>query len=154
MSQRTGTSISVHRLIKAPRQRVYDAWIDPEIRKLWWRATPEMACDLCQIDAQVGGSYRIAMHEGDKQHITIGQFVELDPPKKLVFTWSWEGIDFGKDSTVTIELLEAELDDQPATELVLTHERLLSAHERSEHNAGWMGCLKQLGKMFIDAPGA
>ena len=55
MSPLTDTAVRVHRLIKAPRQRVYDAWIDPELRKQWWRATPEMGCDLCQIDAKVGG---------------------------------------------------------------------------------------------------
>ena len=151
MSQLTDTAVRVHRLIKAPRQRVYDAWTDPEIRKQWWRATPEMGCNLCEIDANVGGNYRIAMHEGDNQHTSIGEFVELDPPSKLVFTWSWEGIDFGQDSLVTVELHEAEFEDQPATELVLTHEKLGSAHERSEHNAGWMGCIKQLSKMFAEA---
>jgi uncharacterized protein YndB with AHSA1/START domain len=130
---------------------VYDAWIDPEIRKLWWRATPEMTCEHCQIDAKVGGSYRIGMQEADGEHTACGEFIELAPPNKMVFTWSWEGMDFGKDSIVTIELFDAKFEYQPATELVLTHEKLDSAHARSEHNAGWMGCIKQLSKMYADA---
>ncbi len=151
MTQHPGDYVRLTRLIKAPRQKVYDAWLDPDVRRQWWCATDEMTCGVCDLDPTPGGDYRINMCKDGKEWVTVGRFVELDPPRKLVFTWSWEGMDFGKDSRVTVELFETDFDGRPATELVLMHEQLKTPHERSEHTSGWLGCLKSLSKMFADA---
>ena len=143
-----GDFVRLTRLIPADRERVFQAWVDPEIRRQWWCAAEGMACGVCEMDTSPGGKYRINMTKDGQEMVTVGEFVELDPPRKLVFTWSWEGMDFGKDSRVTVELFETEFDGEPATELVLLHERLGTPHERSEHTSGWMGCLKTLSGHF------
>lgn len=154
MSDNPSNTVRLTKLIKAPRQRVYDAWLDPEVRRQWWCAAPEIACSVCDVDARVGGDYRVNMCGPDgKEWFTNGRFVCLDPPGKLTFTWNWEhDPGFGGGSTVTVELFETTFNNQPATELVLTHEKLGSPHERSEHTVGWMGALNSLATHF--APGS
>jgi len=142
--------VRVTRLIRAPREKVYNAWLDPEVRKLWWGASPEMTCGECNIDPQVGSQFRIAMVQGEHEHVAFGEFVELKPFDRIVSTWSWEGTEMGKDTRLTLDLFDAEFEGRPATELQLLHEKLNDPLERSDHTTGWLGCLKNLGKMFAD----
>lgn len=152
MTQAIGDYVRLTRLIRAPRQEVYDAWLNPQVRSLWWCASPEMKPGVCTIESAVGGKYRIGMVAPDgNEHIVVGEFTELNPYDRIGFTWTWESKpDFGGDSRVTIELFDATYEDQPATELLLTHERLTQPLERSDHTTGWLGCLKNLGKHFAD----
>lgn len=141
--------VRLTKLIRAPRERVFDAWLDPDIRRQWWCGGPGMSCPFAEIDANVGGNYRVAMCKEDKEWVTFGEFVEIDRPEKLVFTWTWEhDPSFGGDSRVTVTLHETTFDDKPATELVLLHEKLASPHERSEHTVGWGGALGNLANLF------
>jgi uncharacterized protein YndB with AHSA1/START domain len=152
MTKAVGDYVRMTRLIRAPRQKVYNAWLDPKIRTQWWCAAPEMKPGVCEIDASVGGRYRVGMVAPDgKEHIVVGEFIELNPPNKLAFTWTWEtNPSFGSNSQVTVEFFDATFKDEPATELLLTHERLTKPLERSDHTTGWLGCLKSLGKFYAD----
>ncbi len=142
-------SVRVHKVLRVPPQRVYDAWLDPVQRAAWWCASEEMKPGPCEIDARVGGKYRVAMTQGAREFASVGEFLELTPPRKIVFTWGWEhDPELARDSVVTIELFDCEVDGKPATELVLTHAGITRPMDRSEHNAGWAGCLRQLGFFF------
>lgn len=137
--------IRITRTIAAPRQKVFDAWVKPELRKQWWKAHPGMTCQVCDIDATEGGTYRINMTEGDKEYITVGRFLEVIEPEKLVFTWRWESWrDSHADSIVTVELRDV----GGKTELTLTHEKLPDANSAKEHTEGWNGCLDTLIGQF------
>ncbi len=155
MTQAAATeSLRLTRLIPAPRQRVFDAWVDPAQRMKWWAAGPGMFCDLCEIDARPGGSYRINMKkpaDADgpaKEWVCVGEMVEFDRPSRLAFTWSWEHEDedtpgsAARDTLVTIELRDA----GGQTELVLTHERFATRPIRDDHESGWNGCLDHLAQ--------
>ena len=150
MSANPSNAVRLTKLIKAPRDKVYNAWVDPETRRQWWCAAPGMSCGFCEMDATEGGAYRINMLGPDgKEWVTTGAFVELDPPRKLRFSWNWEhDATFGGNSVVTVEFFATTFNDQPATELVLTHEKLGSPFERSEHTVGWMGALHSLDNLF------
>ena len=109
--------VRLTRLIRAPREQVFEAWLDSEVRKQWWRATPEMHCPLAEIDPTPGGRYRMAMCKDENESVAFGEFVEIDRPERLVFTWSWEhDLDFGGGSRVTVTLHDTTFDGQPATE--------------------------------------
>ncbi len=153
--------VRVCKFLRAPREAVYEAWLDPEVRRKWWAADLSMRCTSCDIDATVGGSYRVAMsnpkHGPDApsepaEYVVGGRFTELSPHGRMAFTWAWEdGPGAGFDSTVTLDFFEAtDEEGQPATELVLTHTGLPSPFMRSEHCAGWIGCLRTLGYHFHD----
>ena len=147
-------SIRLHKLVQAPIQRVYDAWLDPTQLTEWWRPDPNGGVSEVQIDARVGGTYRINMGSREKPFIATGQYTVLDRPHRLAFTWSYEQMPgVAQDSLVTIELYEV---DNPhhaetpesspkATEIVFTHERLTTPAARSDHNGGWWNLLVSLG---------
>lgn len=142
--------VRLTKLIKAPREKVYQAFVDPDIVKQWWRCEPEWSCPSCEMNPTPNGAYRTSMADPQGQAFTVfGEFLELDPPGKLRFTWNWEhDADFGAHSVVTIELFETTFNGEPATELLLTHEKLNTPHEHSEHTVGWMGGLRSLADYF------
>jgi uncharacterized protein YndB with AHSA1/START domain len=76
--------------------------------------------------------------EKGSTYVCFGEFQEVDPPNKVVYTWSWEPpeMDVGR-TLVTVEFHER----GDATELVLTHEKFPTAEAASEHSKGWTGCL-------------
>jgi uncharacterized protein YndB with AHSA1/START domain len=146
----TAIKLTLTRNINAPVEQVFDAWIDPEIRKQWWAAQPGMSCDMAEIDANVGGRYRLNMR-GQKdgrpiENICAGEFIEIDRPHRLVFSWGWEKDEYSapeihvKHSTVTLTFREI----PGGTALTLLHEGFPNIGARDSHEGGWTGCLESL----------
>jgi len=139
-------SLRLCRTINAPREKVFAAWTQEQHLMNWWRVDDSMQTVSAEIDLRVGGKYRLGMHstEHDKTHFCSGEFLVVEPPEKLVYTWNWEppGMDVA-GSQVTVEFKQQ--GDQ--TELVLTHENFPNAEATSEHSHGWTGCLEQLAAL-------
>ncbi len=139
----TKNAMTIRRTINASRQKVFDAWTQPEHLKNWWRANPTWQTEIAEVDLRVGGKYRLGMRDPaqDGPFVCFGEFVEIAPPDKLVYTWSWEtpGMEVG-ETLVTVEFIER----GEATELVLTHERFPDAQAATRHNQGWSGCINEL----------
>ena len=140
------TSLEIKRFIKAPRDRVYRAWTDPAQLKEWWGPEGVRTRNFV-ADAKVGGKYRwdLLNQEGEEMSV-LGEYRELIPGKKIVFTWKWDDDDDWKtfDSVVTIELS----DRDGGTELTLRHEKLPSEASRDRHNEGWNSVIDRLEKFF------
>ncbi len=136
--QRTAR-LQIRRTFQAPRDRVFRAWTSAEELKRWHAPAP-LTTPVVEVDLRVGGKYRIVMQAPDgSRHSAVGEYREIDPPKKLVFTWSWEGGDLG-ETLVTVDFL----DRGAATELILTHERFPNETERDKHQDGWNKVLDKL----------
>lgn len=139
-------SLEIKRLIKAPRDRVYAAWTDPAQLKQWFGPEDVQTNDLV-ADVRVGGKFRWDLTNSDGEKITCrGEFRELQPNRKIVFTWKWDDDEDWENhlSIVTVEL--SDRDD--GTELRLTHERLPNEASRDGHNRGWNSALDKLEKLF------
>jgi uncharacterized protein YndB with AHSA1/START domain len=137
-------TIQVRRTIRAPRQRVFDAWTKTEELKKWHAPGP-LTVTFAEIDLRPGGKYRIHMTEPDgKEHKVSGVYREIDPPRKLVYSWGWDGDHPVKDSTVTLEFIER----GDATEVVLTHSGISHEGERKGHTEGWTSILDKLAAHF------
>jgi uncharacterized protein YndB with AHSA1/START domain len=140
-------SIQVRRTIRAPRQRVFDAWTKAEELKAWHAPGP-LTVSLAEIDLRPNGAYRIHMRSPDgTEHRVSGVYREVDPPRKIVYTWGWDGDHVVKDSLVTIEFLER----GDATEVVLTHAGILDDAERTSHQAGWTAIMDKLEATYNGA---
>lgn len=84
-----------------------------------------------ELEARPGGIFSVTMPDGPRAR---GEFIELDPERRVVFTWGWidrEGLPPGS-STVEIELIP----DPDGTLIRLTH-RGLPPDEVDLHTAGW-----------------
>lgn len=79
----TSNSMTIRKTINAPRQKVFDAWTQPDQLKNWWRANPEWSTEIAEVDLRVGGKYRLGMRdpEQDGPFVCGGEFVEISPPE-------------------------------------------------------------------------
>jgi uncharacterized protein YndB with AHSA1/START domain len=141
------TSLEITRFINAPRDRVYAAWTDPAQLKEWWGPETVRTRNIT-ADVRVGGKYRwdLINQEGEEMSV-FGEYRELQPDKKVVFTWKWDDDEAweNQDSVVTIELA----DRDGGTEVKLTHEKLPSEASRDRHNEGWNSVLDRLEKFLL-----
>jgi uncharacterized protein YndB with AHSA1/START domain len=136
------TSLEIRRVIKAPRDRVYAAWTDPAQMKQWFGPVDVKTNNLV-VDARVGGEFRWDLTNADGEEMTmLGEFRELQPGRKIVFTWQWQDDEDWADhvSVVTVNLS----DRDGGTELRLTHEDLPNEQSRDGHNRGWDSALDKL----------
>lgn len=136
----------ITRVLSAPPALVFVAWTDPA-RMMQWYAPEGMEIPEAECDLRVGGRYRVLMREADgTEHETSGEYREIVPHRKLVFTWSW------RNSPEDVSLVTVELEpDGNGTRLTLTHEQLPGAESRDSHQSGWSSALDKLGKLASDA---
>ena len=136
------TTLRLKKILNAPREKVFRAWTEAEALKTWFAPSDDHSALSAEVDLRVGGKYAITLRspKGEVSR-AVGTYREIRPPEKLVFTWSWEGEDLG-ETLVTIEFL----DRGGSTELVLTHEFLLTKEWYDKHAYGWNGCLDSLAK--------
>ncbi len=133
----TADAVVVRRVLPACRERVFAAWLDPASLARWMRPG-NMTDSIVEVDPRVGGTFRITMMRGSDGVEHRGEYLAIDPPSRLSFTWISTNTDH-TPSVVTIEL-HARGDE---TELVLTHRRLPAARMES-HRKGWTDILQLL----------
>ena len=84
---------------------------------------PHWETPTAEVDLRPGGRYRLAMTDTDKNetHVVVGEYKEIQPPERLVYTWAWESktdeMSGSEDTLVTVEFAEAD----GGTEVSLTH---------------------------------
>jgi uncharacterized protein YndB with AHSA1/START domain len=148
MADTTRQQVRIARTIPGPREEVFRAWVEPELFKQWF-GPGEFTIPLADLDVRPGGEYLVEMKpaEGDSMKLT-GTYREIDPPNRLVFTWSWALMwAEAPDSLVTVEF-----SDVPGgTEVVVTHGDFDSDDEGAPYRSGWEGGLDKLLKLFPSA---
>jgi uncharacterized protein YndB with AHSA1/START domain len=133
-----GDVVSCEVLIEAGPDTIFPFFTDPD-RMVRWMGTS------AEIDARPGGRYRIDVQG---TYAASGEFVEVDPPRRVVFTWGWENEDAlvpPGSSTVEVELVP----EGESTLVRLTH-RDLPIDMRDQHAHGWT---HYLGRLALGAEG-
>jgi len=139
-------SLEIKRFIDAPRDQVYAAWTDPAQLRQWFGPEKVQTRNLI-ADARVGGKFRWDLTNSEGEKMTcLGEYRELQPGKKIVFTWQWDDDEDWENHTsvVTVELS----DRDNGTELRLIHEQLPNEASRDGHTEGWNSALDKLEKFF------
>ena len=134
------TALMLRRTFNADIQTVWTALTDPKAWMLWFgaqMATPQHT----EADLQVGGKWAIEMvgKDSGESHNVKGEFVEIDAPSRVSFTWAWYSTP-DRVSLVTYALT----DHGDSTTLTLTHERFANVEARDGHNRGWTATLDNL----------
>jgi uncharacterized protein YndB with AHSA1/START domain len=83
-------AIRVTSRFSAPPERVFNAWLDPEVAGKWLFATALRPVAHVEIDARVGGSFRFAERRDGEIIERTGEYIEIVPRRRLVFTLSIE----------------------------------------------------------------
>jgi uncharacterized protein YndB with AHSA1/START domain len=128
-------AVEIERRLSAPIDEVFRWWTEPERLQEWMSPVGTVEAE---VDLRVGGHIRIVMR-GDGMVIEHqGTFLEIEPPRRLVFTWMspYTG---PQPSVVTVELEP----DGGATRLRLIHQQLPEA-ATSSHQGGWGAMLDRL----------
>ena len=131
-------------VLAAPREHVFATLTEPAELAKWWGphgfTTPEIDLDL-----RVGGVYRFAMQPSDSDLFYLtGEFLEIDPPSFLAYTFRWEEPD--PDDRETIVRLSL-LDVGDATELSLSQGEFATEARVSLHRSGWTDSFEKLRKL-------
>lgn len=127
----------VKKIINTTRDELFEAFSNPEIMSKWFYPYDEMWVEVSNT-FEVGGEYVLKIHNKDDDiFIHEGEYKEIMPPEKLVFTWNSALV---QNTIVTIEFKELD----SGTELTLTHELLPTEEEVERHKAGWQSVLNRL----------
>jgi uncharacterized protein YndB with AHSA1/START domain len=136
-------SLTLKRRISAPPEKIYAAWTEPENLIRWFGpASVEQGSMRAEIDARVGGSYRIRFDtEAGEHHDVGGIYRDVQPNRRLVFTWAWHSTpERGSLVTVTLKPYDT------GTLLTLHHEQFFDESARDRHERGWTELLDKLGR--------
>ena len=80
--------LTVERHIDAPPERVFDAWLDADAVGHWLFATPDGVMERIEIDPRVGGKFLIVERRGCALAEHFGEYLEIDRPRRLAFTFA------------------------------------------------------------------
>lgn len=137
-------TVHVQRIMPAGPEDVFDEWLDPESLREWMCPRPTR-CVTVTVEARVGGLFRFDVdHEGASVLIT-GQFLSMERPRLLSFTWAnsdWADPTTSSVVTVTFEPLQ---DDQT---LMSIEHTMLPPHEYENFHAGWRTTADQLANLL------
>jgi uncharacterized protein YndB with AHSA1/START domain len=140
MNAQTPVVVQVRHRFAASAERVFDAWLNPATAGRWLFATPAGEMVRVQMDARVGGRYSIVERRGGEEVEHAGEYLELDRPRRLAFTFSVPAYSSTADR-VTIEIAPLE----HGCELTLTHVMGAGMAEiTGKARDGWMGVLRGL----------
>jgi uncharacterized protein YndB with AHSA1/START domain len=131
--------LEIRRTFAAPPERVFEAFRDPTLLKAW-AAPDEHRNERVEQDFRVGGSYRREMRfPDDSIHVLVGVFREIDPPRRLAYTYRWETLPM-PETLVEIDLVET----AGGTELRLVHSGFPDGDLAGGHDSGWQQCFHRL----------
>ena len=137
--------LTVNHRIAASRERVFDAWLSPQMLAQFMRPCDGEGMEArVENDPVVGGRYSIVRKlEGGKEVPHAGTYLEIDPHSRLAFTWgSPHSLD---DSVVTIDFTAV---DSRTTEIALRQVKFASEQARDGHIAGWTQILGKLSAIL------
>lgn len=133
------TAIRIARRYSAPPERVFNAWLAPEVAGKWLFATALHPMTEVEIDARVGGSFRLAERRDGRTVEHCGRFIEIVPHRRLVFALVMA--DRPRAQTrVTVEISPL----KTGCRLALRHEDLPLDHV-IQAETRWTGSLYGLG---------
>ena len=139
----TDLTINIKKIINAPIEKAFDAWLDPKMLSMFMTPMPGMPDSDVDTDAREGGKFTIIMHAGDDKLPHTGEYLEIKRPDKLVFTWeSHSSVD---NSTVTLNFTRI---DDNKTNIALTQVKFIDEKARYDHEGGWSNILDKLNDVM------
>lgn len=128
-------------LIRAAPEKVFRALVDPAELATWWRIPGRYETQNAQVDLRVGGAYSLTgTSVARRQFLVTGEYLLIDPPHRLRYTWNPDWDDEAHGSIVDFTLEAA----GEKTRLVVEHTAFSSRAAFEAHRQGWPAVLAAL----------
>jgi uncharacterized protein YndB with AHSA1/START domain len=140
------TTLRMQRTFNAPAQAVFDAWTSEEVMRRWWHAKRDWETTVATVDLRIGGDVRVVMRnpETGEEFGGGGKYTEIDPPRRLAFTWFWDS-----DPNSVRQLIELDFEETDGVTLVrFTHRDLWNEQAVRDHEDGWGTCFDNLERVL------
>jgi uncharacterized protein YndB with AHSA1/START domain len=141
-------TLYLERLLAAPRELVFDAWVDPmHLRR--WSAPHGFEIPESGGEARPGGAWHATMRSPEGRLLRlVGTYREVVRPRRLVFTHAWLEEDGtpGPETVVTVVLEAVE----GGTLLRFTQSGFARPESRDGHGEGWSQCFERLAALLSD----
>ena len=135
----TGATVRIRRRVRATAEQIFDLWTRPDLMVRWMSPFPGAVACKASSDLRPGGNFSLVMSSPQASREVSGTYVQIDRPRKLVFTWIGP-LTQNVNTLVTLELHP----HGDETDLVLTHERLPTPAIHEGHTRGWGNILDHL----------
>ncbi len=128
-------ALEMSRHFECPMDRVWEAWTTPELMKKWFLGP---AAEKADVDLQPGGAFRVGARFGPDvvQHVS-GTYQLVEAPRRLAYTWNWEGpdgaVDADDETRISVELKPA----GGGTEVSFSQVGLPDEEAVRAHTQGW-----------------
>jgi uncharacterized protein YndB with AHSA1/START domain len=139
-------SLTLRKKLPCSPEQAFRAWTDPEQFQQWFVAMPGMTVKA-QMDVRLGGKYRISCaRAGEPTKFVGGEFLVVDPPRRLEYTWIWEKEAMPEWKDRSVVKLAFNAIEGGKTELVLTHDHISNPEDRADHREGWTKILDSMAE--------
>ncbi|MFF4660822.1 SRPBCC domain-containing protein [Streptomyces sp. NPDC001381] len=146
MTNDAGLVLHLRCELPAASAEVFRALTEPRELARWW-GPDGFTIPAVESDLRPGGAYRIDMRppEGALFHLA-GEFLDVDPPRLLRYTFRWEEPDpEDRETVVTLELRDL---GEGAAGLVLTQGEFATERRRALHEEGWTQSFGKLERLL------
>jgi uncharacterized protein YndB with AHSA1/START domain len=143
-------TVSLYHVFKAPAERVYRAFLDADALTKW--LPPQgFTCQVEHINAQVGGSFRMAFTQfaNGERHGFSGEYLELVPFSRIRYSDRFDAPNLPGELIVSIELTE----EIAGTAVTISQTNIPAAIPVSACYLGWQESLNQLAQLVEACPG-
>jgi uncharacterized protein YndB with AHSA1/START domain len=146
--------LTISRVIRAPRQSVWDAWADPRRFERWWLPAPYQ-CKVVEMDLRPGGGFVTRMSEDGHQftpHLDAC-FLEVEPMVRIVFSnvllGGWRPAETSYPTPLTATMTFRDDDEGTRYDAHVMHRNDAdrATHEQMGFHEGWGGVIEQLAAL-------
>lgn len=137
-------TVRLHRVLSAPAERVYRAFLDPGAM-CKWLPPYGFSGTVHRMDAKVGGEWRMSFtnFSSKKEHAFGGRYLELEPGKKLRYTSTFDDANLPGEMITTVTLTAVSV----GTEMHVVQEGIPDVIPPEACYLGWQESLEQLARL-------
>lgn len=147
MSSDQAAVARISRYVGVSPDRVYDAWLNPDLLGRWMFGPEVREEKILHLNCSpvVGGAFSFLVRRGETEFDHVGEYLELDPPGRLAFTWGLRQEGATDFSVVRVEIVP----DGSGCEVRVTHEMHPDWAAYAERAAaGWSQMLDALARLL------
>jgi uncharacterized protein YndB with AHSA1/START domain len=140
----SSNTIKLHRVLRAPTDRVYRAFLDADAMAKWLPPNG-FTCKVHHIDPKVGGTYKMSFTNfaTGKGHSFGGRYLELQPHERIRYTDKFDDANLPGEMQTTVTLKKVSC----GTEVTILQEGLPAAIPAEACYLGWQESLVSLAQL-------